>query len=106
MVGSLYVFSRSEVTNNNVENPDGLFAPLLTKHIENVFLVMGKLGYRWLTPGGLEMEAGAKLFLPFSPFSGPLFSYYEDPGGFTPDGRYYGGEELRRILVGYLKGSF
>jgi outer membrane receptor protein involved in Fe transport len=106
LVGSLYLFSRSELTEINVENPEGLFAPLLTKHVDHVFLIMGKLGYRWPTSEGLEMEVGAKLFLPVSPFSGSFFRYYEDPGGMTYDGRLYGGEELRRMLVGYVKGSF
>ena len=106
LIGSLFVFSRSEITEINVENPEGLFAPLLTRHVDHVFLIMGKLGYRWPTSEGLEMEIGAKLFLPLSPFSGSLFRFYEDPGGVTPDGQLYGGEELRRMLVGYLKGSF
>jgi len=106
LIGSLYLFGRSELTEINVENPEGLFAPLLTRHVDHVFLAIGKLGYRWPTSEGLEIEIGAKLFLPVSPFSGSLFRFYEDPGGVTPDGRLYGGEELRRMLVGYLKGSF
>jgi hypothetical protein len=106
LVGSLYIFGRSEITEINVENPEGLFAPMLTRHVDHVFLAIGKLGYRWPTSEGLEMEIGAKLFLPVSPFSGSLFRFYEDPGGVTPDGTLYGGEELRRMLVGYVKGSF
>jgi len=106
LVGSLYMFSRSEFTDNSVENPEGLLAPKLTEHVDNVFLFMGKLGYEWVTAGGLELEIGAKLFLPFSPFSGNLFRYYEDLGGITPGGRYYGGQQLRRIATGYLQGSF
>jgi hypothetical protein len=106
LVGSLYVFARSEFSDNSVENPEGLLAPPLTEQVDNVFLFMGKLGYEWITTQGLEFEIGAKLFLPFSPFSGELFRYYEDLGGITPDGRYYGGQQLRRIVVGYLQGSF
>ena len=106
LVGSLYVFSRSEFSDNSVENPDGLLAPPLTEQVDDVFLFLGKLGYEWITPQGLEFEIGAKLFLPFSPFSGDLFRYYEDLGGTTPDGRYYGGQQLRRIVTGYLQGSF
>jgi hypothetical protein len=100
------MFSRSEFTDDSVENPEGLLAPKLAKHIDNVFLFMGKLGYEWITPQGLEFEIGAKLFLPFSPFSGNLFRYYDDPGGITADGRYYGGQQLRRVVTGYLQGSF
>ncbi len=106
LVGSLYVFSRSEFSDTGVENPEGLLAPKLTKHSDNIFLFMGKLGYEWITPKGLEFEIGAKLFLPFSPFSGSLFHYYEDLGGISSNDRYYGGQRLRRIAVGYLKGSF
>jgi outer membrane receptor for ferrienterochelin and colicin len=106
LVGSLYMFSRSEFTEEGVENPEGLLAPAGTVHMDNVILFMGKLGYRWMTDEGLDLEIGAKLFLPFSPFSGDLFSYYEDAGGVSPQGVLYGGEPLRRILTGYIQGSF
>jgi outer membrane receptor protein involved in Fe transport len=106
LVGSLYVFSRSEFSDSGVENPEGILAPKLTEHSDNVLLVMGKLGYEWITTQGLEFEVGAKLFLPFSPFSGNLFRYYEDLGGISADGRYYGGQQLRRVVTGYLQGSF
>jgi outer membrane receptor protein involved in Fe transport len=106
LVGSLYIFSRSEFSDANVENPEGILAPKLTEHSDNVLLVMGKLGYEWITPRGLKFEVGAKLFLPISPFSGNLFRYYEDLGGISADGRYYGGQQLRRIVTGYLQGSF
>ena len=107
LVGSLYMFSRSEFREDGIENPEGLLAPSLKMHMPNVILFLGKLGYRWETPEGLDLEIGAKLFLPFSPFSGKdLFSYYEDGGGVSPRGVYYGGEALRRILTGYVQGSF
>ncbi len=107
LVGSLYMFSRSEFWQEGIENPEGLLAPSLKMHMPNVILFLGKLGYRWETPKGLDLEIGAKLFLPFSPFSGDdLFSYYEDGGGISPQGVLYGGEALRRILTGYLQGSF
>ena len=41
-----------------------------------------------------------------SPFSGPLFNYYEQGGGMTPHGVIFGGEQLRRIVTVYLQGSF
>jgi hypothetical protein len=52
------------------------------------------------------MEAGVKLFLPFSPFPGPLFRYHERGGGETPFGKYYGGEQLTRAVTAYLQGHF
>jgi hypothetical protein len=106
LLGSLYIFSRSEFWQPNVESPQGLMAPKLKLHVDNSFLILGKLGYLWVTPGGFELEIGAKLFLPFSPFSGPLFRYYEEAGGVTPEGRHFGGEQLTRMLTGYLRGSF
>jgi outer membrane receptor protein involved in Fe transport len=107
LVGSLYMFSRSEFWQQGIANPEGLLAPSLKMHMPNVILFLGKLGYRWETSEGLDLEIGAKLFLPFSPFSGDyLFSYYEDGGGVSPRGVLYGGEALRRILTGYLQGSF
>jgi hypothetical protein len=80
-------------------------ASVLHQHMDNVMLFLGKLGWAWET-GGVRAEAGVKLFLPFSPFSGPLFRYYERGGGQTPGGRYYGGIELARALTAYLQGSF
>jgi iron complex outermembrane receptor protein len=106
LVGSLYVFSRSDITDDKVENPEGLLADPLSMRIDTVFLVMGKLGYGWITRQGFELEFGAKLFLPVSPFSSPYFRYYEDPGGLTPGGDYYGGHYLRRMVTAYLQGSF
>jgi iron complex outermembrane receptor protein len=108
LVGSLYVFSRSEFTDPVVANPAGVLEPKFTQHMDHVFLAMGKLGYRWKVPAGvdLQMEAGAKLFLPISPFGDHLFRYREVGGVWTKTGENYGGEELRRIVTGYLQGSF
>ena len=106
LVGSLYLFSRSDLVDNDVESPQGALAPSLTMHLDHIMLFMGKLGYRWQTDDDVRIETGLKLFLPFSPFSGPLFQYYEDPGGESVHGRFYGGQQLRRILTAYLQGSF
>jgi hypothetical protein len=105
MLGSLYVFTRSEFTDSNVTNPAGMLEPIIRMHMENVALVMGKLGFQWGDQEGFKLEAGAKLFLPVSPFSGPLFKYYEKGGGVTPGGKRYGGEELARVITVYLQGS-
>ena len=106
LLGSLYIFSRSEFTQSDVENPKGLFAPKIQAPMDNSFLILGKLGYQWVTAGGFKIEMGAKLFLPFSPFSGPLFRYYEEAGGVSPDGKHFGGEMLSRMVTAYLQGSF
>jgi outer membrane receptor protein involved in Fe transport len=106
LVGSLYVFSRSEFSDGSVENPAGLLTSRLKLHMDNTFMLLGKLGWRWEVDHLFDAEVGIKLFLPFSPFSGGLFSYHEDPGGATPDGRYYGGQKIRRVLTTYLQGSF
>jgi iron complex outermembrane receptor protein len=106
LLGSLYVFSRSEFWDRGMENPDGMMAPSLVRHMDNVMLLLGKLGWEWETRTGLKVETGVKLFLPFSPFSGPLFRYHERGGGETPLGKRYGGTELSRALTAYLQGSF
>jgi len=74
--------------------------------MNTVFLFLGKLGWEWEPREGVVVETGLKLFLPFSPVSGPLFAYYERGGGLTPGGRIYGGEQLARALTAYLQGSF
>ena len=106
LVGSLYMFSRSEFADDGVENPAGLLTPRLKLHVDNTLMFLGKLGWLWKVDHLLDIEVGVKLFLPFSPFSGDLFRYYEDPGGVTPDGTYYGGQKIRRVLTTYLQGSF
>jgi outer membrane receptor protein involved in Fe transport len=106
LVGSLYVFSRSEFTDTVVSNPAGLLEPRLSQHMDQVFLFMGKLGWRWDLPVGVDLEAGVKLFLPVSPFGEHLFSYREAGGITSVTGKNYGGEELRRVITGYLQGSF
>jgi hypothetical protein len=98
--------SRSEFSDSGVENPNGILVPRLTMRMDNTMLVLAKLGWLWKLDHLLDVEVGVKLFLPLSPFSGDLFRSYEDPGGVTPDERYYGGQKLRRVLTTYLQGSF
>jgi len=106
LVGSLYMFTRSEFADDGVENPAGLLTPRLKLHVDNTLMFLGKIGWLWKLDHLMDVEVGVKLFLPLSPFSGDLFSYYEDPGGMTPGGTYYGGQKLRRVLTTYLQGSF
>ncbi len=106
MLGSLYLFSRSDFWDLHVYNPVGIMEPLLKHHFENVFLLLGKIGWRWRLRDSSEFEAGVKLFLPVSPFSPPYFRYREEGGGELSSGKGYGGDELRRMLTFYLEGSF
>jgi iron complex outermembrane recepter protein len=106
LLGSFYLFSRSEFVDRGLENPDGMLAPALTQHMDNVMLVLTKLGWQFSADPDVVLETGLKLFLPFSPFSGSLFRYYERGGGVTPEGKRYGGTELSRALTLYLQGSF
>jgi hypothetical protein len=106
LLGSLYVFSRSEFWDRAVENPAGMMASPRAHHMQTVFLFLAKLGWEWEPREGVVVETGLKLFLPFSPVSGPLFAYYERGGGLTPNGKIYGGEQLARALTAYLQGSF
>jgi outer membrane receptor for ferrienterochelin and colicin len=96
ILGSLYVFTRSEFTDSSVENPAGMLEPATKMHMDSVMLLMGKIGRQWGDSDVIKIEAGVKLFLPVSPFSAPYFRYYER----------YGGEELCRMVTGYLQGSF
>ena len=106
LLGSLYLFSRSEFVDPYVNNPSGWFEPLLVERMENVFLIMGKLGWRWRPAPDLDMEVGVKLFLPVSPSKDPLFQYRERGGVLLTSGRNFGGDQLRRMVTGYLQGSF
>jgi outer membrane receptor protein involved in Fe transport len=106
LLGSLFVHYRGEFDDTGVLNPAGLFEPLLRQQMDPVFLVLAKLGWKWRMAGGFDLEAGAKLFLPVSPFSAPHFCYYEKGGGVTAMGVPFGGMQLARMVTGYLKGSF
>jgi hypothetical protein len=106
VLGSLYAFTRSEFWDLNVDNPSGLLEPLLHQHMDNVILLIGKLGRRFELGEYTRVEIGLKLFLPISPFSAPYFRYYESGGGIAPNGRKYGAEQLGRVLTGYLEGTF
>jgi iron complex outermembrane receptor protein len=105
LVGSLYAFSRSEFWDMNVENPAGLLEDPLRQHLDNVVLVLGKIGWRFALPERFQAEVGVKLFLPISPFSAPHFRYFEVGGGETPTGVKYGGAQLARMVLIYLQGS-
>jgi hypothetical protein len=106
LLGSLYIHSRSEYSDGAVENPAGLLEPMQSMEMDNVFLLLGKIGWRWEPLTGYQLEAGVKLFLPVSPFSGPHFCFYEKGGGISTSGLWYGGQQLTRTVTGYLQGSF
>jgi len=106
LVGSLYLFVRSEFTDPSVENPAGMLQPALRVHMDNLALFIGKLGWRFPVERGFTLEAGAKLYLPFSPFSGPLFRIRERGGDISTRGQPYGGMELAPQAIVYFQGSF
>jgi hypothetical protein len=106
LLGSLYIHSRSEYRDGAVENPAGLLEQMQSMDMDNVLLLLGKIGWRWEPVTGYQLEAGVKLFLPVSPFSGPHFRFYEKGGGISSSGTPYGGQQLARTVTGYLQGSF
>jgi iron complex outermembrane receptor protein len=106
LVGSLYIFTRSEFRDKAVANPAGLLEPILKLYMENTALVLGRLGWKTSVFGGVELEAGLKLFLPIAPDAEPYFRYREKGGGFTPTGDNFGGDQLARMVSAYLEGSF
>jgi hypothetical protein len=105
MLGSLYAFARSEFLDGSIENPSGILQPLLSRHLDNMVLFLGKLGQRFELEQHVHVEVGVKLSLPVS-FAAPHFRYYEAGGGVTPSGQRYGAEQLGRVVTGYLEGAF
>ena len=106
LVGSLYAFSRSKFTAGGVPNPAGMLEKSKQASMNNILLVLGKIGWRVGLQPGLTIETGLKLFLPVSPFEEPWFRYNEVGGFTTPMGVLYGGDLLRRMVTAYLQGSF
>jgi len=105
LVFSLYLHSRSSLTDTAVTNPDGIMEPFLIKRIPDVVLAIGRLGWDFEL-GPARLETGLKLFLPISPFEEPYFRYYSRGGGETPFGQHYCGDQLGRLVSAYLQGSF
>jgi len=106
LIGSLYIFTRSEFMDGAVKNPAGLMEPMLSERMHNQFLVLGRIGWRHSLSGDLQLETGFKLFLPVSPFHKPYFRFREDGGGIDQIGKNYGGDWLCRMISLYVQGSF
>jgi outer membrane receptor protein involved in Fe transport len=106
LLGSLYVFTRSEYIDRSVASPAGLLEPPLEMHVDEGMLLLGKLGWSWSPRQDVQLEGGVKIFQPISPFDSPHFRDRDQGGGVTPDGRYYGAFLLGRIVSAYLQGSF
>jgi hypothetical protein len=83
-----------------------MLEPFEVDHMENVAVLLGRIGYKWFPASDVEMEVGLKLFLPVSPFEEPHFRYRDKGGGITTTGESFGGDMLRRMVTGYLEGSF
>jgi outer membrane receptor for ferrienterochelin and colicin len=105
LLGSLYAFSRSRFWDMTVPTPAGMMEDLLAMHLDDSMLLLSKLAWRWEVPEIVGLEAGVKLFLPVN-LSDLTVGYYEAGGGISPTGKRYGGEELNRVVIGYLQGSF
>jgi len=106
LIGSLYLFTRSEFVDHAVKNPAGLMEPMLTERMHNQLLVLGRIGWRRELAGDLLLETGIKLFLPVSPFYRPYFKFREDGGGIDQAGKNFGGDWLCRMISVYVQGSF
>jgi hypothetical protein len=106
LLGSLYAHSRSEFVDRGVLNPAGVLSPPLVMKMENVVLLIGKLGWAFKPASGVNLEAGIRLSQPISLAASPGFCFREEGGGTTLNGVVYGGMELCRMLTGYLQGSF
>jgi hypothetical protein len=106
LLGSLYAFSRSEYRDHHVQDAEGLLMLPNIRHMDNALIVTSKIGWTVTLSQGIDFEAGVKLFLPVSPFSGSLFRYRELAGGVDREGRHFGGEQLSRLVTGYLQGTF
>jgi hypothetical protein len=92
LLGSLYVFTRSEFWIRSYDFT-GTFPE---QHMNHVFLILGKLGWKWQLRDTTIMETGLKLLLPVSPFESPNFRYRD----------FTAGVELTRMLTVYVQGSF
>jgi len=106
LLGSLFVFTRSEFNDISVASPNGLLEPPLQMHVDEGMLLLGKLGWSWSTKPGMQLEGGVKIFQPVALGGSPHLQARDEGGGITPDGRFYGAQLLGRIVSAYLQGSF
>jgi outer membrane receptor for ferrienterochelin and colicin len=106
LLGSLYVFGRSEFHDLRVPSPYGLLEEPIQMRAKKTMLILGKLGWNWEPKKGVQLEGGVKIFQPISPFAAPHFWSRDKGGGVTPDGRLFGSQLLGRIVSAYLQGTF
>jgi outer membrane receptor protein involved in Fe transport len=105
-LGSLYIFTRSKMIDDGIENPSGILEEALAIELDNFALILARFGWKFTLSNGVELETGLNLMLPIAPFSGSHFTYRERGGAIDADGRPFGGVELATFVTGYLQGSF
>ncbi len=104
VLGSIYLSGRSDLHEGSIDNPRGLLEQPLRQHLPHTLLVLARLGCR-IEFQGLQIENGIKFMLPVNLENGAP-NFYEHGGGVTPEGKFYGGTQLRPSLLFYANGSF
>ncbi len=104
LLGSLYMFTRSDYEDHQVENPEGILSSPLDQYMPSTAVVLARLGYRIEIGSSYLLEIGVRLHLPIDLEDGRL-SYHGRGGFVAADGDVYGGEALERRLTVYVEGS-
>jgi outer membrane receptor for ferrienterochelin and colicin len=102
-LGSLYFYGHSDWIDTTIDNPGGILQPTVHQHLPYTMLALARVGFR-VKYRQLQTETGLKLMLPIDLESGAL-RMYEHGGGVTPEGKLFGGTELRPALLFYLNGN-
>ena len=105
LMGSLYVYTRSEVTEYRVESPDGLLGDPMNQKLPHSMVILGKLGYGWKWQQGFSLTAGIQWFVPITPFEAPYNRIRDFGGGYRQNGSSYGALEIARMISVFLSGS-
>jgi len=107
LLGSVYAFYRTGFS-RRMEASQGMMEPLYIVPVEmgEEIVVMGRLGWRLEPWAGFDLEAGVKVLLPVSPSASPHDRCREAMGNWNQYGQQFTGEELARVVLGYVQGTF
>lgn len=107
LLGSAYAFYRTGFSRRLGASQGMMELPYIVPvEMAEEIVVLGRLGWRLKPWAGFDLEAGMKVFLPVSPSASPHDRYNEAMGNWNQYGQHYAGEELARVVLGYVQGTF
>ncbi len=107
LLASAHAFYRAGFS-RRLEGSQGMLEPpyVVSVEMDDEIVVLARLGWRLEPWGGFDLEAGLKAFVPLSPSAAPHDRCLETLGGWNQYGQRYTGEEVARVVLGYVQGTY